>query len=145
MPKGPPARGTTQRDCRFDHVVTAAANQGTGKTASYRGIDTADRAKDIKQGVYRCARHRGLSASVEWLHSGRLTSKSDDWPPDREADGTYTLQITIYSKAQARKRHIAKYGANRENWPYDVRRPVSQTDIDAWAARGLDEKGHRKR
>jgi hypothetical protein len=144
MPKGPPPTWTS-RDCRFDHVVTAVAGQGTGKPVSYQGIDTPDRAKDIKQGVYRCARHRGLSASVEWLHSGRLTSKSDDWPPDREPDGTYTLKITIYTKAQARKRHLARYGTDRSKWPYDPRRPKTQADIDAWAARGLDEKGHRKR
>ena len=145
MPKGPPARGTTQRDCRFDHVVAAAIAQGMDKTVDYGGIETPERAADIRRGVYRCARHRGVSVAVAWLYSGRETTKSDEWPPDRQADGTYALRITIYSKSKARARQVAVNGSDRSKWAYDVRRPVSQNDIDAWAAQGLNEKGHRVR
>ena len=142
MPKGsPPA--WTQRDCRMDHVVCAVAGAGMGKPFTYQGIETPERAKDIKQGVYRCAYHRGLSAHVAWLHSGRQTSVSADWPPDRQPDGTYQLIISIFTKAQARKRHIATYGTDRANWPYNPRQPKTQADVDAWAAKGLDERGHR--
>jgi hypothetical protein len=144
VPKGPPP-AWTQRDCRMDHVVAAVAAAGMGRPFTYQGIETAERAKDIKQGVYRCARHRQLSASVTWMHSGTETAKSADWPPDRQPDGTYQLVITIYTKAQARKRHIARYGTDRSQWPYNPRQGKSQADIDAWAARGLDEKGHRRK
>jgi len=144
MPKGPPPRWT-QRDCRFDHVVAAAVAESMDKPLTYRGIDKPDRAKEIRQGVYRCARHRGISVAVSWLYSGRETTMSAEWPPDKQPDGTYTLKITLYSKARARKRHLATYGTDRANWPYDPRQPKSQADIDAWAEQGLDQRGHRTR
>jgi hypothetical protein len=144
VPKGPPAPWTS-RDCRFDHVVAAAIDQGFGKPLTYTGIETPERAHDIKNGIYRCSRHRGISTWVEWLHSGRTTTKSADWPPDKSADGTYSLVINIGTKTQARKRHIAKYGTDRANWPYNPRQRKTQADIDAWAERGLDEKGHRRK
>ncbi len=144
MPKGPPPVWT-RRDCRFDHVVAAVLKQGLDKTVTYAGIGDADRAADIRKGVFRCARHRGVSVSVSWMHSGRETTKSDNWPPDRQPDGTYTLLLAAYSKARARKRHLATYGTDRANWPYDPRSGKSQADVDAWAAQGLNEKGHRIR
>jgi hypothetical protein len=144
MPKGPPPAWTS-RDCRFDHVVAAAVEQGFGKPLKYVGIETPERAHDIKQGVYNCSRHRGISGWVSWKHSGRVTTKSADWPPDKEADGTYTLEINIQSKGQGRKRLIEIYGTDRSNWPYNPRQKKTQADIDAWAARGLDDKGHRRK
>jgi hypothetical protein len=126
--------------------VAAAVEQGMGKPLTYAGIETPERALDIKKGVYRCAGHRGISAAVEWLHSGNWTSRSSiHWPPDKQADGTYALRISVFTKSGARKRHIAKYGTDRQNWPYNPRRGKSQDDIDAWAERGLDEKGHRRK
>jgi len=144
VPKGPPPAWTS-RDCRFDHLVAAAIDQGAGKPMTYTGIETPERAKDIKNGIYRCARHRQLSVWVEWLHSGRWTTKSADWPPDKDAGGTYSLRFTVSTKTQGRKRHIAQYGTDRANWPYNPRQRKTQADIDAWAERGLDEKGHRRK
>lgn len=144
MPKGPPP-AYTSRDCRFDHVVGAVAAAGAGKPFTYQGIETPERAEEIRRGVYRCARHRGLSGRVTWLYSGRETAVSADWPPDRQPDGTYSLVITIWSKGQGRKSHIARNGTDRSKWSYNPRAPKTQADIDAWAARGLDEKGHRRR
>ena len=141
MPKGsPPA--WTQRDCRFDYVVEAVTAAGGGPF-TYQGIETPERAKDIKQGVYRCGHHRGVSPSVMWLHSGRETRKSADWPPDRQPDGTYQLIITIYAKGKARKHQVTVHGPDRTKWDYNPRAPKSQADVDAWAAKGLNEKGHR--
>jgi len=141
--KAPPPSWKT-RDCRFDHLVAAALAEGMGKPLTYQGIETPERAYEIKKGLYRCAQHRGVSCFVEWQHSGRWTSKSADWPPDRQKDGTYRLRFTIVAKTAGRKRHIETYGTDRRNWPYNPRRGKSQEDIDSWAARGLDEKGHRK-
>jgi hypothetical protein len=142
MAKGPPPPWAS-RDCRFDHLVAAALKQGYGKPVVYHGIETPERAKEIKNGIYRCARHRKISAWVEWTHSGRVTTKSADWPPDKQADGTYSLTFTVASKNAARKRHLEKYGTDRQQWPYNPRQAKTQDDIDAWAERGLDEKGHR--
>jgi hypothetical protein len=144
MPKGPPPAWQS-RDCRFDHLIVAGLGQGYGKQVMYTGIETPERAKDIKNGIYRCARHRKISAWVEWLHSGRMTTKSADWPPDKQADGTYTLVYTLASKSAGRKRHIETYGPDRQQWPYNPRQAKTQADVDAWAERGLNEKGHRTR
>jgi hypothetical protein len=143
MPKAPPPPWTS-RDCRFDHLVAAAIEQGMGKPLSYTGIETPERAYDIKKGIYRCSQHRGVSAYVEWQHSGRWTTKSTNWPPDRQKDGTYTLRFTLVTKASGRKRHIETYGTDRANWPYNPRRGKTQEDVDAWAAQGRTEKGHRR-
>lgn len=140
MAKGPPP-GWTRRDCRFDHLLAVAVEKGEKKPITYTGIETPERAKDIKNGIYRCARHRGISVWVEWKHSGRVSTTTADWPPDKEADGTYTLTYAVVSKAAARKRHIEKYGTDRANWPYNPRQKKTQADIDAWAARGLNEHG----
>jgi hypothetical protein len=144
MPKGPPAPWTS-RDCRFDHLIVAALEHGMGKPVRYTGIETPERAKDIKNGIYRCARHRKISVWVEWTHSGNRTTKSADWPPDRQPDGTYTLIYTLATKSQARKRHIETYGTDRQQWPYNPRQAKTAADVEAWAERGLDEKGHRRR
>jgi hypothetical protein len=144
MAKGPPPAWTS-RDCTMDHLVAAAIDHGLGKPLTYAGIETIERARDIKQGFYRCCRHRKISGWVEWKHSGRLTTKSADWPPDKEPDGTYTLVLNTATKSQARKRHIQKYGTDRNAWPYNPRQSKTQADVDAWAARGLDEKGHKRR
>jgi len=144
MPKGPPPQ-YTRRDCRLDHIVAAVLARGYDQPLHFAGIETADRAKDIKQGFYRCARHRQLSGAVEWKHGGDWVTKSAMWPPDKEADGTITLRLTVRSKAAGRRHLIASKGADRANWDYNPRAAKSQADIDAWAKQGLDEKGHRIR
>lgn len=144
MAKGPPP-DWSKRDCRFDHVVASVLAKGFKEPLYYRGIETPERAHDIKQGFFRCGRHREISVSVEWLHSGEWVTKSAMWPPDKDADGTYTLRLTAYRKGQGRKWHIQKYGTDRANWPYNPRAPKSDNDIEAWKARGLNEKGHQVR
>jgi hypothetical protein len=119
MPRG---KRPTLRDCRFDGIVAAVIQQGTGKPVTYTGITDPDRAADIRRGFYRCCQHRGISGWVQWAHSGTMTSKVADWPPDKQPDGTYTLILNITTKTAARKRHIQKYGTDRQNWPYNPRK-----------------------
>jgi hypothetical protein len=142
MPKAPPPAWTS-RDCRFDYLVAAAAGAGAGAEVTMRGIETADRAADIRRGVYRCAGHRSISAWVKWQHSGEWTSKTTMWPPDKQPDGTYTLVYAVIGKRAARKRHLAVYGPDRAKWPYNPRAGKSPADVAAWQAAGRDEKGHR--
>jgi len=142
MPKAPPPPWT-QRDCRFDYLVSAAVQLGPGQEVTMAGIETTERAWDIRKGVYRCAGHQSISAWVKWLHGGEWTTKTAMWPPDRQPDGTYTLVYAVIDKTTARKRHIAVYGTDRTKWPYNPRGRKSQADVDAWRAQGLDEKGHK--
>jgi hypothetical protein len=144
MPKGAPPPWTS-RDCRFDYLVVAVAGLPPGTEVKMDGIETAERAEDIRKGFYRCAGHRRLSAWVSWQHAGNPTTLTDLWPPDRQPDGTYTLLLSVTDKTTGRRRHMAVYGPDRQKWPYNPRGPKSAADTAAWAARGLDEKGHRIR
>lgn len=131
MPKGPPP-AWSRKDCRFDHLVTAGLAQGYGKVLVYSGIESQDRAHDIRRGIYRCARHRGVSADA-----GRsvLAASTDEMGVTRAADGTYTLRYRLFDKRQARKAHIERHGADRQRWPYNPRRPATASERETWAAR----------
>ena len=144
MPKAPPPPWT-QRDCRFDYLVTAAIRTGAGEEITLGGIESVKRAEDIRRGVYRCAGHHGVAAWVSWQHSGEWTTHTPLWPPDKQPDGTYTLKFAVIDKRTARKRHLAVYGPDRAKWPYNPRRPKSEADVEAWKNQGRNEKGHRTR
>lgn len=135
MPKGPPP-SWSRRDCSFDHLVAAAINQGYGKVLVYSGIESEERAHQIRRGVYRCAQHRGVSASA-----GRsvTTSSDDEMGVRRAADGTFTLRFQIFDKRAARKSHIQRNGTDRQQWAYNPRRPASDSERESWATR--DENG----
>lgn len=135
MPKGPPP-AWSKRDCRFDHLVTAALSKGYGQVLVYTGIETEDRAHDIRRGVYRCAKHRGVSADA-----GRsvTTSSTDEMGVTRAGDGTYTLRYRLFDKRVGRKTHIERHGADRQLWPYNPRRPATDSERESWANR--DEHG----
>ena len=138
VPKGPPPLHT-RRDCRFDHVVVAALGKGFGVVLVYSGIETLERGHDIRRGVYRCAKHREVSAEAG---PSRLVDGDDDMGL-RAIGDRFELRFRLWSKRQARGHIVKKHGPDRGAWPYDPRRSKSQEDIDAWAAQGLNEKGHR--
>jgi hypothetical protein len=144
LPKAPPPPWTA-RDCRFDYLVAAALQTGHGEEITMAGIEGPERAADIRKGVYRCAGHRGVSAWVKWQHSGEWTTTTRLWPPDKQADGTYTLVFAVIGKRAARKRHLAVYGADRAAWPYNPRQGKTPADVEAWQRQGRNEKGHRVR
>lgn len=132
MPKGFPQ--AKRWDCRFDHFVVAALSQGFGKELKLDGIESFERADDIRKGIYRCARHRKVSAEAG---------------PNRLVDGdlmgmhkngkTYTLRYRLWEKKGARARHIERFGMDRANWPYDPRRKATAEEKESWAPR--NERG----
>lgn len=117
MPKGP-APPWRARDCRFDHVVAAAIENGQ---LVYDGIGSPERALEIKRGVYRCAQHRKVSVKVSWPFSGTMTSKSDSWPPDK-VKGAYQLTIEVFRKSHGRTHVVTEHGTDRQLWPYNPRK-----------------------
>ena len=135
MPKGPPP-AWSRRDCRFDHLVVAALNRGYGVVLVYSGIESEERAHDIRRGIYRCAKHRGVSADA-----GRsvTTSSDDEMGVRRAGNGTWTLRYRLFDKRVARKAHIDRHGADRAAWPYNPRRPATDDERQSWANR--DENG----
>lgn len=118
MPRGP-APAWRSRDCRFDHVI-AAAVANAGVPLIYDGIDTPERALDIKRGCYRCALHRKISVRVSWPFRGQMVSKSDLWPPDK-VKGKYQLTIEVFRKSHGRKHVVDTLGPDRTQWHYNPR------------------------
>lgn len=138
MPKAPPPI-QNRRDCRFDQLVVRALEQGYGKVLVYSGIDTEERGHEIRRGLFRCGKHREISMDAG---PSRLVSEPDDMGL-RAVGDKYELRFRVWSKSSGRARHLKRHGADRSAWPYDPRRPKNQEDIDAWAAQGLNERGHR--
>jgi len=137
VPKAPPPVHQ-QRDCRFDHLVVAAIGRGYGTPLRYTGIETLERGHEIRRGIYRCARHREVSADAG---PSRLVD-GDAMGLHAAGDG-YVLLFRIWSKSSGRARVLTTYGTDRSNWAYDPRRPKNQEDVDYWTSIGLNEKGHR--
>jgi hypothetical protein len=134
MPKGaPPA--WNRRDCSFDHLVRAALTKGNGIIMVYSGIETLDRAHEIRRGIYRCCRHRQISAEAG--PAGRLVA-GDDMGVRKTAAG-YELRYRIWSKGSGRKHVLATYGPDRSGWAYDPRRTATDAERDSWANK--DEQG----
>jgi len=119
MARGP-APAWSAKDCSWDHLVAAAIRAGPGVPLVYQGIETADRAMEIKRGIYRCGRHRKISVQVSWPYRGITTSKSENWPPDK-IKGTYRLTIIVHPKTRGRKHVVTVHGTDRTQWPYDPR------------------------
>jgi hypothetical protein len=137
MVKGPPPI-QVRRDCRFDHLVAAGLTKGYGTVLVYSGIPSLERGHEIRRGVYRCARHRGVS--VEAGPSRLVTGDEMGLRPD---GAEFELRFRLWTKTGGRARILDKHGTDRANWPYDTRRAKNQDDVDYWASLGLNEKGHR--
>jgi hypothetical protein len=133
MPKGMPR--TKLWDCRFDHIVVAATAQGYGKELVLSGIESFDRADDIRRGIYRCSRHRKISAEAG---PNRVTDEPGAMGIHKTGK-SYELRFRLWDKRSARKRHIERYGADRANWPYDPRRKATADERESWAPR--NERG----
>jgi len=136
VPKGPPP-GWSRRDCSMDHLVVAALNKGLGQVLVYSGIESEERAHDIRRGIYRCARHRGVSADA-----GTSTGAAgdDEMGVRRAKDGTYTIRYRLFDKRVARKSHLQRNGTDRSSWAYNPRRKATDEERLSWANR--DEKGN---
>lgn len=134
MGKGPPPNWS-RRDCRFDHLVLAAVAKGYGVVLKYTGIESWERADDVRRGVYRCAKHRGITAEAG--PAGRAVSGDD--MGIHKTGRTFEVRFRVHSKRSARKSHLERYGSDRSKWPYDPRRRATGAERESWANR--DETG----
>lgn len=73
----------------------------------YAGCATRERAKEIKQALFRAGRYVGVSVSATVEPAG---------------DGTYRVRFKAINKDHARKYVLEKYGSDRSKWAYDPRR-----------------------
>jgi len=119
----------------MDHLVVAALQEGYGQVLRYTGIETIDRAHDIRRGIYRCTKHRGITADAG--PSGQIVDGEEMGV--HKTGSTYELWYRVWSKRQGRGRHLKRYGPDRTNWPYDPRRGATDEERESWANR--DETG----
>jgi hypothetical protein len=70
------------------------------------GIETQERAADIKRGLYNSAKHLGVSMRANIEHTGK----------------EFRVRFNAINKRMARAYIIKKYGKDRSAWPYDPRR-----------------------
>jgi hypothetical protein len=75
------------RDETYHPHVEAALAQGYEIPVFWKGIETYDRALEIKRGLYNAARHLKVSIHVEMLDA---------------KDGTITVKYTLHDRATAR-------------------------------------------
>lgn len=102
-----------KQPCTCEHVMTSVnaglADEAKGFYAEkvYVGVESPERALEIKRSLNRCAKARGYSMTAQ---------------VQRAVDGTYQIRFRAITKAAGRAYMIAKYGADRKNWPYNPRR-----------------------
>lgn len=116
MPRGPQPEYKRRKEPVLDDYLRASMSRAngtpdpeTGHYAElvYAGVETRERAEEIKRALFRSARHVKVSvtATVE--------------PAD---DGTYRVRFKAIDKLFARRFILEKHGPDRSKWPYDPRR-----------------------
>lgn len=108
MPKGPGAPLRPRKQPLTDEHIQASVAGGMDANGHYRtlvygGIETAERALEIKRSLYRCAKHLGYSmhAEIEQL-----------------AAGGFQVRFKAIDKAVARA-YIAKKHPGGQGLPYN--------------------------
>lgn len=116
MPRGPAPQWKRRLEPIMDDYLRASVDRAngiphpdTGHYAEliYAGIESRERATEIKKALYRSGRYVKVSVSAT-VH-----------PAD---DGTYLVRFKAIDKAQAKRYILEKYGTDRSKWPYDPRR-----------------------
>jgi hypothetical protein len=96
----------------LDHLVQSSIDQsvhgfdpdtGYYTTLHYTGCSDRERANEIKQALWRSAKHLGVALAA--------TVKPAD-------DGTFLVEFTAINKEHARAYVLKKYGTDASEWPY---------------------------
>lgn len=124
MPKGPsrPWRKLAPHTEECIPFFRAALQAGFGKNTEIKGIKSAERAHDLRRGIYNAASLHKVSAEA-----GRAEqfATGDEMGVHQNTDGTFTLKFRLHDKHKARARHVEKYGTDRTLWPYNPREKKS--------------------
>ena len=94
----------------LDHLLHESVNQAGGKydanghyaTLHYTGIETRERAIEIKKALYRGGKYTGHSVSAKVVRDG----------------SGYRVEFKAIDKIMAKKYMIDHYGPDRTKWPY---------------------------
>lgn len=108
MPKGPGAPIRPRKQPLTDEHIQASVAGGMDAEGHYQelvygGIETPERALEIKRSLYRCAKHLGYSMKAD---------------VERTASG-YQVRFRAIDKARARAYIAAKYKDRPHELPYN--------------------------
>lgn len=117
LPRGPSPDYRRRKEPVLDDHLRASINQAgglgkhhpeTGHYAEvwYTGCATRERAKEIKQALFRSGRHVGVSVSADIV---------------KAPDGTFTVKYKAIDKRLARQYVMQTYGTDKSLWPYNPR------------------------
>jgi hypothetical protein len=117
MPRGEAPEWRRRKLPITDDLVRASVNLVNGVHDAetghygllvYSGMESRDEAIEYKNSLFRCAKYLGYSV---WVGK-----------PEKDANGTYSLEFRAINKAHARRWILAQHGTDRSAWPYDPRR-----------------------
>lgn len=113
MPRGPERQWRAQKQPLTHEHVMASVQGGMVDTAKghykelvYTGIETKERAAEIKRSLFRCGKRLGYSIKAD---------------VEEAAGGGFQVRFKAIDKAKARAWMIKTYGADRSKWPYNPR------------------------
>lgn len=115
MPRSSVPQWRQRKEPILDAHIQASVAQSNGQyhpetghyaTLIYAGIETKERADEIKRALHRCATYLGYSMSAK---------------VQKVANG-FQVEYRVIDKTMAKKHVLEKYGPDRSKWPYDPRR-----------------------
>lgn len=124
MPRGGVPQWRKRLEPVLDHLIQASIDQAGGTfhpetghyaTLRYTGIETRERAQEIKRSLYRCA---------SFMHRNKIADIGMSASIKREGR-EFVVEFMAVDKTKAREHVMAKYGEDRSKWPYDPRRKGS--------------------
>jgi hypothetical protein len=109
VPRGPsrPWKQLAAHTEKAMPYIKAALAEGYDIELTITEIDD-DEVVELRRGLFNAAKHQGVSVHANKIHND---------------DGTWTIVYAVHDKVKARARVLAKYGNDRQKWPYNPRRP----------------------
>lgn len=114
MPRGPERQWRKRKDPDTEHLVMASvqgglvnADRGFYKRLQFDGIETLERAHEIRRSMFRCAKRVGYSLKADVVST----------------TAGFAVVFFAIDKTKARAWMIKTYGTDRTRWPYNPRRP----------------------
>jgi hypothetical protein len=114
MPRGPsrPWKAVAPHTKRAIPYINAAIQAGYDVELKITDVED-DEMPDFRRGLFNAAKLTGVSVHVDKA---------------RKADGTWTLTYAVHDKTKARAHILAKHGTDRQQWPYNPRRPSPRNE-----------------
>ena len=109
MPRGPAPHWHKKmpHTVEAEPMIHAAYQLGFEKELRWTGIETRERARQLKNGLFNAARLHKPAVAVSY---------------SIEQDGrTWTIKFRLHDKRNARAFVVNTYGTDRRQWPYDMR------------------------